>query len=131
MKIKKEIFEKIIEYVKEDQEKERCGIIAGKEGIGEKVYFLKNISENPQMCYLIDPVEQIKVFKEMRNEGLELLSIFHSHIGAEPYPSKRDIELAYYPEAYYLIFSVKGEYVEYSAFLIKESGIEEVEIKLI
>ena len=43
----------------------------------------------------------------MRDNRLDLLVIYHSHPRTEAYPSATDIRLAYYPESYYLIISLK------------------------
>lgn len=97
----------IIEHCRGVYPKEACGIIAGKDGRAEKIYFMTNVSDDPVHCYFMDPGEQLKVFKEMRNEGLELVGIYHSHAYADAYPSMRDVELAYYPEASCVIVSFK------------------------
>ncbi len=52
------------------------------------------------------PEEQLKVFKEMRKSGIEMLGIYHSHYKVAAEPSLRDIELAFYPEAVYIIVSL-------------------------
>lgn len=99
--------EKIIEHCKSVYPQEACGILAGKAGRAEKIYFMANVSDDKLHCYFMDPKEQLGVFKEMRNEGLELVGIYHSHAYTDAYPSQRDIELAYYPEAHYIIVSFK------------------------
>lgn len=118
--------EQIIGHCRSSYPKEACGILAGKRGVVEKVYFMANVSDDPMHCYFMDPKEQLNVFKEMRNEGLELLGIYHSHAYTDTYPSKRDIELAYYPEASYVIVSFKDiDNPVVRSFKIVEGRIEE------
>ena len=54
----------------------------------------------------MDPQEQFKVMKEMRQAGLDLVGIYHSHTASKAYPSSTDVRLAYYPEAVYLIIAM-------------------------
>ena len=42
----------------------------------------------------------------MREAGIDLVSIYHSHPGGPAFPSATDVDLAYYPEAVYLIVSL-------------------------
>lgn len=124
--------ERIIEHCKSAYPKEACGILAGKEGRVGKVYFMANVSDDPMHCYFMDPKEQLKVFKEMRNEGLELTGIYHSHAYVDAYPSKRDVELAYYPDASYIIISFKDvDNPSFRSFKIKEGKIEEEVLSII
>lgn len=119
----------IIEHCRSCYPKEACGILAGKNGKAEKVYCMANVSEDPMHCYFMDPKEQLSVFKEMRNNGQELLGIYHSHAYVDAYPSKRDIELAYYPEASYIIVSFKDtDNPSVRSFKIMDGKIEEEKI---
>ncbi len=154
----KEQYLTIIEHAKLEYPKEACGIIAGKivhgpqsmvykqvdepkgstpneakgsipVGVVTKVYKMTNISESPQTCYFMNPEEQLKVFKEIRQLGIEMLGIYHSHSTVSAYPSSRDVELAYYPEADYVIISLKNfDTPEVRAFKIIEGKIKEEKI---
>ena len=88
---------------------------------------MTNVSDRPEDCYFMDSREQLKVLKEIRKLGLELIGIFHSHPRTAPYPSARDVELALYPEAVYLI--VSGE--EIRAFRIVEGKISPEEVNFV
>jgi proteasome lid subunit RPN8/RPN11 len=126
---KKELFEKMKNHAVKESPNESCGIIAGTGEIAQKIYEMANTSQNPQTCYFMAPKEQLKIFKEMRKEGLELLGIYHSHINLPAYPSKRDVDLANYPDAFYVIIRVdEKEVKEIRAFKIMEGKIEEAEI---
>lgn len=98
----------IITHAKNGFPKEVCGIIAGTNNKAKKIYKMKNVSDKPEICYFMAPEEQLKVFKEIRNIKLEMLSIYHSHTHSEAYPSSRDVEMAYYPEADYVIISLQN-----------------------
>jgi len=130
MKIDKKYLEEIIKHCQKEYPKEACGILAGKivqrsaksvERIVSKVYRMKNISESPQTCYFMEPSEQFKVFKEMRKQNLELVSIYHSHTNTNAYPSKRDCDMAFYPEAIYIIISC--------SFNVQQKAFNEPEVR--
>jgi len=57
------------------------------------------------------------------------VAIYHSHPTSPPYPSQTDLELAFYPEALYLIVSlVEPRHPVVRAFRIQEGESREVEI---
>src|SRR3989338_1884429 len=84
---------------------EICGILAGSSNRVEKVFAMTNTSGTPKLCYLMDSKEQLKVSKEIRAAGWEMLGIYLSHAESAAYPSARDVELAYYSYALYFIVS--------------------------
>lgn len=132
MKIKRAELKQILRHCEQEYPYEACGILAGKGGVVEKVYLMENVSETPQTCYFMKPEEQLKVFKEMRSLNLEMLAIYHSHINFPAYPSRRDLELAFYPDVSYLIISLGKESVlEIKSFKISDQEIIEEELELL
>ncbi|MBI5573330.1 MAG: M67 family metallopeptidase [Elusimicrobia bacterium] len=108
MVLSKKQLDYIVQHAKDNYPQEVCGIIAGINNKAKKIYKMKNVSDKPEICYFMKPEEQLKIFKEMRAKKLELLGIYHSHTRSEAYPSSRDIEMAYYPEADYVIISLQN-----------------------
>lgn len=131
MKIKREIFDEMVKDCRERFPEEACGILAGRDKIGEKIYKMKNI-ERSSVSFLMEPKEQLYVMKDIRENNMEMVSIYHSHPFTFPYPSKRDVELAFYTDVIYLIVSlsdinnplVKG-------YRIIDGKIEEEKIEII
>src|SRR5574341_44366 len=111
--IRREDLQTIIDHCVAGFPNEACGILAGKEGRVEKVHAMKNARPSP-VAYEMDPEEQFRVLKDIRQAGLDLVGIFHSHPGSPAYPSGVDVEKAYwpgtlfpnYPEAVYVIVSL-------------------------
>src|SRR3989338_2053541 len=127
--LKKELLTRLIGQCQKEFPDEACGILAGRNNIAEEVYPLTNISDNPKLCYAIDSKEQLTIFKQLRNENLEMLAIFNSHIEVEAYPSKRDVELAFYPDSSYIIVSLAGLRPPVArSFRISEGKISEEEL---
>ena len=121
----------LIEYSKKEAPNEACGILAGKSGRVEKIYFMAN-ADNSGQTFLMDPKEQLRVMKETRTLGLEMVGIYHSHLETEAFPSSHDVKLAYYSDASYVIVSIKDKAnPSVRSFKIVEGRIteEKVEIK--
>lgn len=118
----------IIAHAREACPNECCGLLVGKGGQIVKLYKLAN-AENSPLVYRLDPYEQLRIFQEMDDNDWELMAIYHSHVASPAYPSSRDVELAYYPEAVYLIVSLaEPARPEVRAFRIKEGAVVEEKI---
>jgi len=129
IKIPSSIHKEMVEHARTDFPLECCGILGGKGDDISQIYRMTN-TDSSRVSYLMDPKEQIMVFKEMRNLGLELKAIYHSHPNHPAYPSMTDVNLAYYPEAVYIIISIKdnGDY-EMRGFRITDKEITETILK--
>jgi len=125
--IERKYVEQIIAQAKEEAPYEACGIIAGKEGRAVKLYRMAN-AEHSKTTYRLEPEEQYRIFIEMEKKGWELWGIYHSHPAFPAYPSARDIEQAYFPEALYIIVSLAQEEPEIRAFRIVEGEVREEEL---
>ena len=69
--------------------------------------------------------------KKMREADEELFAIYHSHPAAPATPSITDLELAAYPDAFYLIISLSTKGVlEMRAFKINRKCATEMAIML-
>ncbi len=126
--IKKTDLQKIFDHCDREYPSEACGILAGRGGRVEKVYTMTNAEPSPSF-YLMDPQEQFRVMKEIRQEGMELVGIYHSHTESQAYPSGTDVGLAYYPEAVYLIVTLMDRKKPAArVFTIVDGTIAEVEL---
>lgn len=120
--------EKLVEHAEREAPNEACGILAGKDHKVEKVYEMVN-TDNSAKTFFMEPKQQLKVMKEIRNLGLEMIGIYHSHLETDAYPSAHDVELAYYPEVSYVIVSIGDrDNPSIRAFKIVEGKIDEEEV---
>lgn len=110
---------------------EICGLIGEKNNVPSHCYPIQNASKNPAKQFLLDAKEQIDAMKLMRGKGEKLFAIYHSHPTSPAKPSKTDLELAAYPDALYLIISLKTKGVlEMGGFWLDCKG-KTTEVKLL
>ena len=65
----------------------------------------------------------------MDEKGEELVAIYHSHPLSQPYPSPTDRAEAHYPDAFYVLVSLRGAEPELRAFrIIRDGAVKEVAI---
>lgn len=136
--ISKNIIDEVILHCKQEFPYEACGILAGKGNIVNKIYKTTNI-EKTSFSYQIDPKEQFSVMKEMRNNNLKMLCIYHSHPYSVPYPSAKDVRLAFYDDVFYMIIGIQeliGNTFSdikngIKIFIIKEGMVNEINYKII
>jgi len=127
---------KVIDHCIAGLPNEACGILAGRDGRVEKVYCMRNVRPGPA-SYEMDPEEQFRVLKDVRQAGLTLTGIFHSHTSSPAYPSGIDVQQAYwpgtlfpnYPEAVYVIVSLRDRSrPEARGFRISNGTVTEVDL---
>jgi len=124
----KRFADEIIKHARAEVPNECCGLLAGKNGGVLEVFRCESTEKSPYRYYL-DPKDQIRVMREMDRKGWELVGIYHSHTHTEAYPSKTDVELAFYPEALYFIVSVQDRHAPViRAFRITDGEIGEEEV---
>lgn len=128
--VPKFIINEIIEHSKAEWPNEACGILAGQGNKISHIYKMVNTEESAE-SFFMDPKEQFSVIKKMRQDNLEMLAIYHSHPSTPARPSAKDIEMALYPQASYLIISLeKRNEPVVRAFQIKEGKVEEEKIEI-
>lgn len=112
-------------HARADAPREACGLIAGRDG-ALRLIRCRNAHPTPVSRYLIESREQFAAFREMDARGEELVAIYHSHPVSQPYPSPTDRAEAHFPEAYYLLVSLRTGLPELHAFRITEGFVREV-----
>ena len=127
-KLEKRFAEEITDHARSEVPNECCGLVAGKDGSALQLYRCDSAEKSPYRYY-VDPKDQIRIMRELDQKGWDLIGIYHSHTHTEAYPSKTDVELAFYPEALYFIVSLeKPEAPVIRAFWITDGEITEEEV---
>jgi proteasome lid subunit RPN8/RPN11 len=134
LSIRKSDLQVIIDHCNAGLPNESCGMLGGKDGMVEKVYPMQNAKPGPDY-YEMEPEEQFRVMKDIRDSGLELIGLFHSHPTGQAYPSSVDVQQAYwpgtelpnYPDAVYVIVSLMERTKPVArGFSIEEGKVNEV-----
>jgi [CysO sulfur-carrier protein]-S-L-cysteine hydrolase len=105
LRIDDDQYEALVAHARAEYPNEACALLAGRDGVVERVYALPNAEASPTF-YIVEPKAQLRAMNEMDDLGLDLVGIFHSHVATAAYPSRTDVELAAYPDAAYLILSL-------------------------
>lgn len=96
-----------------DYPHECCGLLVGtwQEGgrtVVERVEPARNLNtERARDRYELDPMDYLRVDREAREAGLEVVGFYHSHPDSPPLPSVTDARQAW-PAYTYIIISVAG-----------------------
>jgi proteasome lid subunit RPN8/RPN11 len=131
MQIARSMVDEIVAHARAELPNECCGIIASQDGNAVQVFQAKNFEASP-VRYGLDPREQYRIMMEIDGRGWTLGAIYHSHTRSPAYPSQTDVNLAFYPDALYLIVSLQDpERPDLRGFRIVEGKISEAEISII
>ena len=125
------LYKEIVEQGLREFPNECCGLIASADGVPAKVFTMTNADASP-VTYRLDGTEQLRIFNQMDDEGLELWAIYHSHTHSEAYPSETDVRLAFYPDARYILVSLADRSAPVlRSFFIVEGEVTEEELSII
>jgi proteasome lid subunit RPN8/RPN11 len=122
-----EMLGEIVAHARQEAPRECCGVLTGRAGAPERFRPMRNVADGNRF-YEIDPEQLIELeYQEMPMDESEIVAIYHSHPDSEDYPSRTDVELAFWPEAVYLICSLEHpEEPVIRGFRIREGAITEV-----
>ena len=105
---------------------ECCGVLLGRGDLVEEVFAGRNVHETPRIRYTMHPEDLLRVIRLQDERGWDLVGIYHSHPETKPEPSATDKSLAMYPDARYVIVSLRNPaHPEVRAWRISESMTDE------
>lgn len=129
MRISRQLLDDVIAHAREDAPNECCGMIASTDGEAVAVHRARNTAASP-FRYEMDGMEQYRIQTEIEDAGHELGAIYHSHTRSAPEPSQTDINLAFYPEALYVIVGLKGPAPDVRAWRIVDGKVSEATLEV-
>jgi [CysO sulfur-carrier protein]-S-L-cysteine hydrolase len=130
-RISRAIASDLVARARAEPKLECCGLLAGQTGAAEEIFPARNLL-NSATAYEIAPEELLSHFRAMRERGLELAGIYHSHPTGENAPSKTDIALAYYPSTPFIIIAPRENAPNpIRAFLIAEGEVSEMTVEIV
>jgi proteasome lid subunit RPN8/RPN11 len=136
VQIPRRIYQEMVAQARAELPNECCGLLAGRilpEGRSPvarivKRYPLVNAAGSPRGYYS----EPFAAFRDMRELGIELIAIYHSHPTSAPVPSRTDIERNLFGSSVvHAIISPQDATAEMRAWRLGESDYHEAEWEII
>jgi proteasome lid subunit RPN8/RPN11 len=120
--------EELIAHAREGDPDEVCGMLAGRNGRVERVFRVRNIADEVgsesgvfrdratliptagrrPVHYYMDPLDQLRVYREIDDLDLDVIAYYHSHTHTEARPSPTDVRLAHDPSALWVLVSLEN-----------------------
>lgn len=122
LKLNRSIYDAIIVHAQTGLPHEVCGYLAEKEGLVVAYYEMTN-TDAAEDHFSMKPEEQFKAIKDMREKGLKLKAVYHSHPETPARPSEEDIKLAHDPAVSYVIISLAGTDPVLKSFRISKGQV--------
>jgi proteasome lid subunit RPN8/RPN11 len=104
MRISLDLRSQMLAWVQACLPEEACGLLGGLADEASLVITIENELHSP-VRYRMRAEDQLRGFRLLEDQGINLTAIFHSHPSGPAVPSPRDVAEAYYPEALTLIWS--------------------------
>jgi proteasome lid subunit RPN8/RPN11 len=130
MRISRTLLEELIAHARADAPNECCGMVASRDGEAVAVHRATNTAASP-LRYVIDGREQYEIQTAIEDAGLELGAIYHSHTRSAPEPSQTDVNLAFYPEALYIIVGLEHDEPDVRAWSIVDGAVSQRELEVL
>src|SRR3954452_1886157 len=123
------MLDRMVEHARREAPNECVGVLGARAGEAQLLVEAENARHSP-LAYEIAPQELLRVNARLDEELLEVVAIYHSHTLPEPVPSQTDINLAFYPEAVYIIVGLAGEEPDVRAFRIVDGEVSRTELEV-
>jgi len=118
--------QELVAHARAGNPDEVCGMLAGRDGRIERVFRVRNTADEVSaesgvfrdratgvaapgrraVHYYMDPKDQLRVYNEIDDLGLDLLGYYHSHTHTEARPSPTDVRLATDLASFYVLVSL-------------------------
>lgn len=93
--------------------REICGILLGRDGRAEEAQACDNLAvDRAHDRYQMDPLGQLRIEKDARARGLEVLGYYHSHPDHPASPSPTDLALSWEGVHYLIVALRQGRVVD-------------------
>ena len=122
MKIPRSIAAAILAQAEAAAPIEACGYLAGRHGVVRGHYPMTN-ADRSATHFSFDIEEQFRVMRAVREQGMQMIGVYHSHPVTPARPSAEDVRLAYDPNIIHVIISLAGGGNDLKAFKIKSGRV--------
>ncbi len=128
--IPRKIVDAMIEHAHQCAPQEACGVLSGTDGRVQSIYPMTNADASSEHFSLV-PREQFDVARKIRDEGLVMLAVYHSHPATPARPSPEDIRLGVAPGIVHVIVSLAdADQPVVRAFLIEDGQAAETPVRI-
>jgi proteasome lid subunit RPN8/RPN11 len=124
MRISRALLDDVIEHARAEAPNECVGIITVRDGVAQRIIRATNAAASP-LRYELDPRELFRIHEAIDDSGDDLGAIYHSHTRSDPLPSETDKNLAFYPDALYVIVGLKSSEPDVRAWRIVDGDVSE------
>jgi proteasome lid subunit RPN8/RPN11 len=121
-----DLLSQIIRHCEHDWPREACGLVAGRGNVGMLVFPLHNERASETQFFAAESL--FVPFRHMRERGLDLTAIYHSHPRSLPIPSRDDRIQNYYPDTPQLIVSLASKPIMVQAWKYAAEWVEPVRL---
>jgi len=112
----------IVVHARETAPAECCGLLLGHAAEITEAVRTRNVADQAQSRFVIDPKDHIDGRRDARLRGLEVLGFYHSHPSSPPSPSETDRAEASYPGHLYVIVSLAGAAPDIALFRLEQGN---------
>jgi [CysO sulfur-carrier protein]-S-L-cysteine hydrolase len=130
VRISRQLLDELIAHARAEAPNECVGMIASRDGEAVAVHRATNAAASP-LRYEIEGREQYRIQTAIEDAGLDLGAIYHSHTRSAPEPSQTDINLAFYPDALYIIVGLEGEEPDVRAWRIADGQVSGAQLEVV
>jgi proteasome lid subunit RPN8/RPN11 len=134
LQIPRRVYEEMVAHAEAERPDECCGFLAGRLVTAEgdapaarvvRLYRLVNAEASP-VLYDAEPKSLFRAHKDMQQNGLDLLAIYHSHPTSDPVPSRTDLARNFYgPDVVHVIVSLRTGTADVRAWRLGETDYAE------
>jgi [CysO sulfur-carrier protein]-S-L-cysteine hydrolase len=129
VRISRQLLDELIAHARAEAPNECVGMIASRDGEAVAVHRATNAAHSP-LRYEIEGREQYRLQTAIEDAGMDLGAIYHSHTRSAPEPSQTDINLAFYPDALYVIVGLQGAEPDVRAWRIADGQVSEAQLEV-
>ncbi len=128
--IPRSVWANMLDHARRVLPEECCGLLAGHGSQCSRLYELENADHSP-VRYSAEPRSLIAAFRDMRERGLELLAIYHSHPTSAAVPSRTDLAENYYGTVPRIIISLAVNPPEVRGYVLHPDRWQEIELVVV
>lgn len=131
LKISEKTVAAIMAHGQRSAPNEACGYLAADpDGVVRSHFELTNMDQAPDH-FTMNPAEQFAAIRQIREQGLQLTAVYHSHPESPARPSEEDIRLAFDPTTLYVIVSLLPVSDPVRGFRINQDEVREEKLTVV